>query len=59
MIEVSKADDYRSCCVCHSRKDVYRIMLRSEVNNSGTEIPICKDCYAKMYLAWDCAVDRW
>lgn len=59
MIKISEADDYRSCCVCHSKKNVYCIMLRSDVTNQGTEIPICKDCYARMYLVWDSVVDRW
>lgn len=58
MIEISKADDYRACCICHGKKDVYCIMLRSKITNSGTEIPICRNCYARMCLKWDSLVDR-
>ena len=59
MIDIQKADKDRCCCVCHGKKDVYCILFRSEVTNCGIEIPICKNCYARMYLKWDCVVGRW
>ena len=53
MIDVQKADKDRCCCVCHGRKDVYYIILRSEDNNSRTEIPICENCFWMMEITWD------
>ena len=44
MIEIEKAESYRSCNVCHSIESVCNFTFWAEGTNSGTQISLCKKC---------------
>lgn len=50
MIKVTEAENYRTCNVCHSGKDVKNIMFRYKGTNTGTQIALCRMCIHELVL---------
>ena len=48
MIEMNKAEEYRSCNVCTSRHNVQNITFWANGTNSGTQIALCQECLTEL-----------
>ena len=44
MIEITEAENYRECNVCHSNKEVKNISFWTDGTKTGVQIALCKGC---------------
>lgn len=55
MITVEKAEKFRTCNVCHSKKDVYNMVFRYEGTNQGNQIVLCDNCIKDLIQKLNCS----
>lgn len=44
MIKIEKPYDGQQCNCCHSSKDVLDVLFRSDYNNQGHAVALCREC---------------
>lgn len=53
MIIFEKPFEGRQCNVCHKQKDIVEVYFKSDFNNSGICVALCRECRATLRTMLD------